>query len=338
MAKSKKLGKKRARSVKRPKKKQILKRRKMNRKHLRAIGRALRPYVQPGPISLAKKHGQPRRYIHETRGLTINTLQDKFQYGCLEAIACYGSFDNILSASGQEGALGSSSNDHLEYHVYDHVIQFHFRNTGNHAAFLHLYEVAFRNNHNIDTTTNTSTACATFAMNQLNQGWEKLAAAGEFGVGGTIAAYTEGNTTLESNMKSLTPYQSIHFTQQFKIMKVSRVKLAPGDDYWYKIRVPAHTFKAYEWNRGDDLQRMEAKARVSKLLLYGCRGALGKGTEDDTKSGWMSVDLALEKITKAKVVQVGERDKEMGVSYTSDDLTTVTLEAGTEHAMAVEND
>lgn len=309
----------------------------MNKKRaLRSLGRALRPYVQPGPVTLAKKRSGVRSYIDESRGNELTSAQDTFEWRVIGSHGCYGTYNNILSASGQDGALGSASDLARDYHVYNLKVNYHFRNVSNHDCFMYVYECVIRSDYNIDSTTNTDTACATYAAEILNEGWEKLAASGEFGASGTIASHAAGSTSISSNVKFLSPYKSKNFTEAFKIMKTSRIKLKPGDDYWYSLRVKAHDYQGSEWLRGD-LERREAVGGTTKVMLIGLHGALGKANSSDSKTGWMTTDVAFEKITKAKVCQLTTNDDSLGVSYTADDLTALTLEGPTEHSMVDEN-
>lgn len=305
---------------------------------LRTLGRALRPYVQPGPISLAKMRSGDRKYLKEQRGLEMEAAQDLIRYECVGSHGCYGSFNNILSEAVQDGAMGSSSDIARDYHIYNHKIAYHFRNVSNHAAFMNVYECSFRNDFQYDST--DQLACTQIAISALNDGWDDLASAAEFNSGGTgdIATYTADNTYLQSKMKTITPYNSKAFTRIFKIQKSARVKLQPGDDYWYNCRVPAHTFKGSVWNGTPEMQRLEAKGGVTKVIIVSFRGALGKGNASNTLSGWMNSFLAYERIERASVAQMSSVDHALGVAVGTDTLSAVTLEAGTEHAMANEGD
>lgn len=310
-----------------------------HKRALRRLGRSLAKYVQPGPITLAKKRAGNRSYINESRGNEILSVPDNKRYQVLGSHGCYGGFSTILGATGRDGALGSSTDPLLDYYVYNHKISYHFRNVSNHATFFEVYELELRKDHNIDTTTNTNTGCPQLIMNQLNEGWEQLAATGEFdNTGtGTVAAYSSGGVSIDTYMKTLTPFKSKNFVNLVKVVKTSRVKLLPGDDFWYNVRVKAHRFKHDEWFRGDDLQRREGAAGLTKILMVGIRGALGKSNANDAISGWVSSDVAFEIITRAKIAKMTETDDNLAVSFSADAIGAAVLEGPSEFEMKDED-
>lgn len=290
-------------------------------------------------VAINKAINGVQRYIKEDRSQVLNSAQNGIEWGALSGGNCYPSLSAILSDSGQAGALGSTSDKNVDYYIHSQTRDFHFRNVSNHPAYFTVYEVMFKHDHNIDSATNTLTSCSDFLLGKLHNGWDIDAAAADFDVAGTgaIAQYTAGATTLNSENKLLGPYQSRPFMQSFKILRKSQLKMKPGDDYWYRMRIPNITYKASDWEVHGDLERKEAKRYFTRHLLYKLHGCLGKANNDDTEIGYMTTDIAMEILTRAKVLKMSVTDHQMAISNVLDDLTAQTLEGPTEHSHADED-
>ena len=189
-------------------------------------------------INISKVIEGSKLFLREDRQDTVQSPQNVVYWKSLLSANCYSSLNTILTATGQSGALGSMTDDHVDYRIYGQSVSVHLRNVSNHPAYVTLYEVMYKDDHNIDSATNTVTSCADFLISQLHDGWDKYAVATQFDRAGTgtLSAYTAGNDYLETDMKILTPNNSSNFKARFKTIRKIKLKMKAGDDFWFKVR------------------------------------------------------------------------------------------------------
>lgn len=326
------------RSLKR--KRSMSRRRRLNRKRVK---RNKKPRLTKQSILnlLAPK----REWIKDYRGNELASLQDRVHYEVISVGGCISCFKGVLAdvGAGSE-ALGSSSDKQTHYKFTNYILRTHFRNVSNHDCFMEIFACVSRKDSYLDTADNSLTSTDDRAMHKLIDGWDyhTVATRVDRAGTGTEVVYTNGNPYCESYSNFLSPFMSKSFTSAYKVENVWRVKLAPGDDFFVKQRIPSFVYDSMKHDGGfgdtTSQTQQEDVGGVTKFLLVKTRGVLGKGTADDTKTGFVTTDIAYEHLVKLKVQKMN-RDKDLLAleSTGRDDLTAVTLEGPTEVEMKNED-
>lgn len=124
-------------------------------------------------------------------------------------------------------------------------------------------------------------------------GLDKQAAGPQIGVGaGTLINYTIASNTFE-DLGEFSPYMSEEFVKEFKILSKQQVTLNPQQTYKGKLSAKTHKY-SYEDSIGPaSLQTKLAHGGVTKFVLIGIRGILGKSNADDAIVGYMTADVAV---------------------------------------------
>lgn len=282
-----------------------------------------------------------REWIRDYRGRELASLQDRVHYEVISVGGCISCYKGVLAdvGAGSE-ALGDNTDKQTQYKFTNYILRTHFRNVSNHDCFMEIFACVSRRDSYLDTADNSLTSTDDRAMHKLIDGWDYKTAAARINRagGGTEVVYTDGNTYCESYSNFLSPFMSKAFTQSYKVENVWRVKLAPGDDFFVKQRIPSFVYDSMKHDEGfgdtTSQTQQEDVGGITKFLLVKTRGVLGKGNLDDTKTGFVTTDIAYEHLVKLKVQKMN-RDKDLlALEATGkDDLTGVTLEGPTEHEM-----
>jgi len=285
-----------------------------------------------------------REWLKDTRGQELASPQDMVYFKVISVGGCISCYKGVLDDEGAAAeTLGDTTSKQLQYRFTNYELRTHFRNVSNHDCFLEVYACVARVNSFRDSADNSVTDTDDRAMHKLVDGWDyKTADTRVNNAGtGTEVVYTAGGKDCTTYSSLLTPFQSKAFTQSYKIENVWSVKMKPGDDLFVKQNCPAFTYDSLKHDSGfnDASQtQQEDVGKVTKFLLVKLRGCLGKGNADDTKTGYLSTDIAWESLVKIKLRKMNRDNDLMALeSTTRDNLLGVTLEGPTDYDMKDED-
>jgi hypothetical protein len=257
--------------------------------------------------------------------------------------------------------------------IYDWKVKLHFRNVSQHPVFFTLYHIKPKK-HVILTSSDTDKAY--HIARTIMSGWMQEAPNtanaphGTYGgptvkddddlfdTGGLLPLQTKArmeqgeaaNGRYFDTVSSMHwPTQSAPFNQFYKIHKKITVRMIPGDDLYYKFKVPKFQYQDDIWTgldqphqskspyaSGDFRQAISLIKNVSSMFLIRMHGALGVGTTVDTQdSGYMTGHMVAEYQERAKIYMMGEKKKRTLTAWTLDTVGE-TLVGPSEHVETAE--
>lgn len=277
----------------------------------RAVARALAP---------------KRRYIREVTQ-NIASAEERKRYVCLPLLMNRGWMNTVISAQGQ-GSTALGTNDMNRFYRIDRpAIKYMFRNLSEHDLFLEIYECVARN----DIPDQASDSNQDVVMHSLIAGWDHLLADAQVTYSGTgsVVEFTAGNDYCDSLMTWLNPFKSDIFCQNFKVVKVERGTLTPGQMASHYMRTKGFDYspQAFDIAYAAATSQVDTTVtglvgNVTKFLIIGLHGAMGIGKTDQANSGWMTSDLGIHITQKATVVPLDYLDQSIAVTVSEDNDAT----------------
>lgn len=230
--------------------------------------------------------------------------------------------------------------------TWDSYVQIHgkcfveIRNVSNHNCVLDVYVCEVREDMSDFNWTDTAgppliTAIQKYAAYLYAVGIDyqantaEVQEGGEAGVG-TIIDYDKTINSF-ADLGECTPYLSTEFCQAFHIMSKQKVELLPGQSYKGKLKARMFKWSATE-AVGSSIQDDDIAFGngVTRFVMIGQRGVMGKGNADDTKVGYMKTALAINMKFIYDSVPHSVTKKSIATRLTDRvDITGVTLEAPT---------
>jgi hypothetical protein len=288
----------------------------------RAVARALAP---------------KRKFIREVTQ-NIASEEERKRYAILPLLMNRGWMNTVITEQGQDStALGT--NDLNKFWRIDRPsIHYIFRNLSEHDLFLEIYECVARN----DMVDNATDNNQVLVMNSLVAGWDHLLKDADVNFTGTgnIIEYTTGNDYCDSLMTWINPFKSDIFCQHFKVLKVEKGTLTPGQMASHYMRGRGFDYSPGQFDPSyaaatsqRDVAVTGIVGKVTKFLVIGLHGALGLGKDDQTNSGWMTSDIGIHITQKATVIPLDYLDQSIAVSVVEDN-DLVGYEGPTDEAMA----
>lgn len=295
--------------------------------------------------SVLKSLTNVKRFIVEDRGHYFAPQQDQIMYGAIQA--CIGTNSELEAVA--DHALDVSANPTQSVRIYQHHQKIYFRNLSPHPVFLRVWTVTPKKHIILTAADNT---LAEHAINRLIGGWmQNMDDTDDTDMlSGKTAVTTNAENiyNIHSNSSYLYPSHSEEFRKWWKCFNPVTLKMNPGDDLYYTVKVPAFTYNYSTWHGlstadqsttgpADLSQVYEGIKGITRMVMFRCHGAMGHGNADQTKTGYMAADVGWSQTCSARVYKMNNAARDTEMTLNKDDMTAVTLEGPTEHTFVDED-
>lgn len=289
-----------------------------------------------------------RRYLNEIRNFGFENTANHVLFQAVCPIGTRSQIESMIKsvyAAGNihsgigETAVGAYESN-LENYKCDirnlHIRQ-HFRNVGEHAGLLEIYEISPKKSFAFPTGVSTMDFDI---IDKLEAGWDQDVAAGASTATsktGQTLVNASGSSSVETISSTLTPRQSKEFNRHYKIVKSKKYKLNVGDEVFWTTRLksrvwnPAKIYSAFT----DGVDTLDCIGGYSSCLLVRWSGCLGRSVAagEEGVVGLMQGDIAHECVIRASLLPLQGAKNETYRTLTHLDLTGKTLGGGAEHVM-----
>lgn len=315
------------------------------RKRSRRSKRFSRAVAKIATNAVFGKINNHRNYIEEQRGETINVPAQKIKYICVNHIGSRAQFENIINnTTGQDGAAtGSASDKHRTFKITNYSTYFRFRNLSPHDCYVTAWEVTPKFHHYL--TASQALTCE-HLLQQLHAGWKHdLDDTADAYISAVANQDTESYLTMDSSY--LFPSHSKQFNYYYKILRKKTFKLRGGGTAHFSQRCKNFVFDPAYWkgltdaDQGGGVEESTATTassikNITKFVLLRLHGDIGLDTGNQTLSGFMEIDIGAMRTTRARVMEIAQKDRATGLRVTVDAGIT-DLEAPDDQIMVADD-
>ncbi len=280
--------------------------------------------------------------LHGTRRYHEENMRDVFQSD--EGKALYTAFceantltkntaivNSTLGVDGGTNPLGLNAvGTQYNYHISQKLLV-HVRNISTHPIFVSCYTIAPKGTRGLASEGSMRELC----IQELFDGWQADMAAGNTSTTtkeGDYAVVQNGSVQIDSYAMHLKMRYSRQFNQNWKIIQSKSLKLNPGDDIYWNIKVPKGIFNPNKLNSAGDPQEMNSRSRM--FLLKQC-GVIGESAGTDGNVAAMQSELAVGCTMDASVVPMNQYGSQLALDVNHDILQTDYVGPG-EHTLEVD--
>lgn len=292
-----------------------------------------------------------RKYFHDDHSLSLAAPQNTPTWFCFGDQGTKTDYEACLDNTEGPQVGTTPANDptrpvetatvesNFRYKIEKLNTKWHMKNMSPHPIHIRLYEIVCKKSLAFDTA---SGYMAYSVIKALIQGWEDLGGANTDAAVGSATTYspTLGTPAYYSQCttKHLYPTQSKHFNQWFKLGKRKKFTMQAGDDLYFTIKSGSFVYDYDKFSGvGADLEPVDLFPGKSRCVLMQVYGSLGHDTADQTKVGYMSCDMAVEKFKSYRVIQMSSRIDVSGHAAPTVDAAIGTLEGPSEKVMTNED-
>lgn len=203
----------------------------------------------------------------------------------------------------------------------------HFKNIDEHPAHFAIYEVVAAK-----TRAFPAADIASDVIDQLHNGWVKFLPTGatsSTAKSGKLLIGSEGGKTVNTYSQFLAPHRSADFKENYRIVKMRKYKLHPGDEIFWTMRCRDRV-----WNPSNiyseetvGVDTVEVIKNYSRCLLISMHGVIGRssGLGEADINGFMQVDVSFDTLLAAKLCPLQAGKHETYHSLVHDDISGKTM-------------
>lgn len=205
----------------------------------------------------------------------------------------------------------------FKYHISQSRM-IHMRNLAEHPQFITCYELAPK----VTKGLGGNSSLRTMACDDLFDGWQK-----DMGVGQSTTTTKEGDFVVtqpnsiqvESFAHHLKMRYSRQFNQNWDVKRSKSFKLNPGDDVYWRMKIPKGIFDPNKLNAAGDPQE---GGKYSRLFLIKQTGAIGESAGTANTVASMQSDLAVVCVNDATVIPINLHGPQLAVDVNHDIIPT----------------